>query len=131
MNTILSFEKINQKYRQYQVQGVLIYKPDFFISKKELAVFSVIIEDFDKIKIECVVFGDAASKLSKIRLQINGIYLVTHARAIANKKYIKTKHPFKLQLTENTKIITLKTREYVVNETIYVSVEKRNKKRKL
>ena len=130
MKTILSFNEINQKYREYQVQGVLIYKPDFFVSKTDLAIFSVIIQDFDKNKIECVAFGEAARKLSKTRLKINGIYLVTNAKAIVNKKYMKTKHPFKLNLTENTKIITLKTREYVVNQTIYVSTEKSNKKKK-
>ena len=129
MNTILSFNEINQKYRQYQVQGLLISKPNFFTSNTELPILWFIIEDFDKNKIECIAFGEAASKLFKTGLKIDGIYLITNARAIVNNKYVKTKHSLKLQLTDKTKITKLKTREYVVNQKIYV--EKENKKKKV
>ena len=132
MNAILSFNEINQKHRQYQVQGLLISKPNFFTSKTELAILWFIIEDFDKNKIECIAFGEAASKLFKTGLKIDSIYLITNAKAIVNNKYVKTKHSFKLQLTEKTKMTRLKTREYVINNKIYVStIEKNSKKKKV
>ena len=131
MKTVLSFNEINQKYRQYDVQGLLISNPNFFMSKTELAILRFIIGDIDNRKIECVAFGEPAVKLFKTTLKIDGSYLITNTKAMLNNKYVKTKHSFKLQLTTDTKITALKAREYVVNNKICVSVvEKRNKKRK-
>lgn len=130
MNRILSFNDIKHVNRQYHVQGVLISQPFFFTSNSQFTVFGFIIQDLDQNKIECVAFGSAATKLSKIMLNINDIYLITSAQAINNKKYIKTKHSFKLQLTDDTEITKLKTAEYLKNNKIYVAVKGSNKKTK-
>ena len=129
MDTLLSFDEIIEEYQQYHVQGVLTSKPYFFRTQLQLAILIFIVEDFQKNKIECIAFGKTAEKLSKIMLYIDNIYLITNAKAVVNKKYVKTKHVFKLELTNNTQITRLKTGEYIVNEKIYVSAErKRNKK---
>ena len=129
MDTLLSFDEIIEDHQQCHVQGVLISKPYFFRTQLQLAILVFIIEDFHKNKIECIAFGKTAEKLSKIILYNDNIYLITNAKAVVNKKYVKTKHAFKLELTDDTEITKLKTGEYIVNEKIYVTtVRKQNKK---
>ena len=114
MDVQFHFENINQLNQVYNVQGKLIFEPLFFYSKKELAILSFIIEDYNKKRIECVAFGDEAERIKK-ELQINKIYQINFVIAIDNKKFVKTSHKFKLQISIDSGIQPLKCQRYLNN----------------
>ena len=131
MDIQFHFQNIKHLNQVYNVQGKLIFEPLFFYSKKELAILSFIIEDFNKKRIECVAFGNEAERIKK-QLQINKIYQIDFVIAINNEKFVKTSHKFKLQLSIDSDICILKHQRYLNNNNkICVKLkEKKNNKNK-
>ena len=129
MDTMYLYSVIKQKYKKYNVQGVLVTEPKYFITQKQLHIFSFIIKDVNDDKIECLAFNEAAIKFNNIELSINKVYVVKHAKAISNDKYQRTNHPMNLLLSLETQIKSSKVQEYLKNQKIFVKVNKKiNKK---
>jgi len=126
MNVEFDFDTLVQKHQYYNVQGKVSHDPLFFYSKKKTAILSFIIQDINKQSIECVAFGEQAVDF-KSHLQINKVFQFNYVETIDNIKYTKTSHAFKLQLTIDSQIITLREQKYIKNNKICVR-QKNNKK---
>lgn len=124
MDTQFSFDKIIHHNKVYNVQGKIIFDPLFFYTKNKLAILSFIIEDISKRRIECVAFGNEAEQNIQL-IEINKIYQIKFVTSVDNKKFVKTSHKFKLQLSIDSEIYKIKNQKYLKNQQVCIKFKKK------
>lgn len=115
MNIIYNFKEIKEYYTKYKIQAQIYH------IQESINYTSIILMDFNKQKIELIAFKQDINKLKQFQLQINKYYLITDVKTMANNRFKRTNHRFKLKIDSKlTNVKLLKTFKIIKNNKICV-----------
>ena len=122
----MSVELILHLNQEYDLQCHIDTNP-LFIKTCTVSILSAVAYDIYGKPIEVIAFNDEAEYYYK-HLMKDGNYHIQNAISIHNEKYKKTKHQFKLKLTNQTRIHVYKSKQYIRKKLVCVETKSKKKK---